>query len=88
MTTLEEAKAFLKKESPDGTNLYDHLADVLLKIIVERPENLHETFENISTIVKQQRYLAPQQPPTVDGDSQLTSVKKQAVRAHFPVIVC
>ncbi|KAG6963882.1 hypothetical protein JG687_00006312 [Phytophthora cactorum] len=78
MTTLEEAKAFLKKESPDGTNLYDHLGDVLLKIIVERPENLHETFENISTLVKQQRYLAPPQPPTADGDSQLSSIKKQA----------
>ncbi|ETI40822.1 hypothetical protein F443_13874 [Phytophthora nicotianae P1569] len=81
MTTLEEAKAFLKKESPDGTNLYDHLGDVLLKIIVERPENLHETFENISTLVKQQRYLAPQQPPTADGDAQLSSIKKQA-QAH------
>ncbi|OWZ16727.1 Flagellar radial spoke protein [Phytophthora megakarya] len=79
MTTLEEAKAFLKKESADGTNLYDHLGDVLLKIIVERPENLHETFENISTLVKQQRYLAPQQPPTVDGGSELSSIKKQAV---------
>lgn len=80
MTTLEEAKAFLKKESADGTNLYDHLGDVLLKIIVERPENLHETFENISALVKQQRYLAPQQPPTVDANTQLSSFKKQAVR--------
>ncbi|GMF17190.1 unnamed protein product [Phytophthora lilii] len=79
MTTLEEAKAFLKKESPDGTNLYDHLGDVLLKIIVERPENLHETFENISTLVKQQRCLAPQQPPTVDAATHLSSYKKQAV---------
>ncbi|RLN67729.1 hypothetical protein BBP00_00001438 [Phytophthora kernoviae] len=79
MTTLEEAKAFLKKESSDGTNLYDHLADVLLKIIVERPENLHETFENISTLVKQQRYLPSQQPPTVDGASQLSSINKLAL---------
>ncbi|RLN98247.1 hypothetical protein BBJ28_00000034, partial [Nothophytophthora sp. Chile5] len=80
MTTLEEAKAFLKKESPDGTNLYDHLADVLLKILVERPENLHESFENLSTLVKQQRYLIPQQPPTVDPQAPDSSFKKQAVR--------
>ncbi|KAL4167713.1 hypothetical protein KRP22_013197 [Phytophthora ramorum] len=81
MTTLEEAKAFLKKDLPDGTNLYDHLGDVLLKIIVERPENLHETFENISTLVKQQRYLAPQQPAAVDATSELSSIKKLA-QAH------
>lgn len=77
MTTLEEAKVFLKKEAVDGSNLYDHLADVLLKILVERPENLHESFEYISAQVKQQRYIAPQQPATTESsDSQ---VKKEIV---------
>ncbi|CEG41255.1 Radial spokehead-like protein [Plasmopara halstedii] len=78
MTTLEEAKAFLKKESNDGTNLYDHLSDVLLKIIVERPEGLHETFENISTLVKQERYVAPHDLTTDDQSSQVSSRKKEA----------
>ncbi|KAJ0406771.1 hypothetical protein ATCC90586_009420 [Pythium insidiosum] len=71
MTTLEEAKAFLKKECADGTNLYDHLSDVLLKILVERPENLHESFELVSTTVKQQRYV-PGNPTTSSNESPAT----------------
>ncbi|GLE11725.1 hypothetical protein PINS_up024312 [Pythium insidiosum] len=76
MTTLEEAKAFLKKECVDGTNLYDHLSDVLLKILVERPENLHESFELVSTTVKQQRYV-PGNPPASSTESPAT---KDSVR--------
>lgn len=85
MTTLEEAKVFLKKEAADGSNLYDHLADVLLKILIERPENLHESFEYISAQVKQQRYIAPQQPATIESsDSQ---VKKEIV-SYTVVRIC
>ncbi|TMW62359.1 hypothetical protein Poli38472_009852 [Pythium oligandrum] len=73
MTTLEEAKAFLKKEGPDGTNLYDHLSDVLLKILVERPENLNDSFEYLSTIVKQQRFV----PPAL-ADNNTSSAKQQS----------
>ena len=37
MATLEEAKQFLKQDkNGKGTNLYDHLSDVLLKILVEK----------------------------------------------------
>lgn len=80
MTTLEEAKAFLKKEAADGTNLYDHLADVLLKILVERPENLHDSFENLSVAVKQQRYVPTPQRPAIDS-VPASSAKKEFVRA-------
>lgn len=75
MTTLEEAKAFLQKEAPDGTNLYDHLAEVLLKILVERPENLHETFEHLSVAVRQQRFVPPPPPPTADGAPDLATTR-------------
>lgn len=71
MTTLEEAKAFLQKEAPDGTNLYDHLAEVLLRVLVERPENLHETFEHLSVAVRQQRYVPT--PPPAPADSASNS---------------
>ncbi|DBA04287.1 TPA: hypothetical protein N0F65_002049 [Lagenidium giganteum] len=73
MTTLEEAKAFLKKDGGDGTNLYDHLSEVLLKILVERPESLHDSFEYISTAVKQQRYL-----PAGAHDGQDSALRKDA----------
>lgn len=80
MTTLEEAKAFLKQECVDGTNLYDHLSDVLLKILVERPENLHDTFESISAAVKLQRYVAPPQSAAVSESADTTNAKREIVR--------
>uniref|UniRef100_K3X5T0 Flagellar radial spoke protein n=1 Tax=Globisporangium ultimum (strain ATCC 200006 / CBS 805.95 / DAOM BR144) TaxID=431595 RepID=K3X5T0_GLOUD len=78
MTTLEEAKAFLKQESADGTNLYDHLSDVLLKILVERPENLSDSFEYISTAVKQQRYVVPQQPGVAESSESAAKNESKA----------
>jgi radial spoke head protein 4A len=70
MATLEEAKAFLKKDAGDGSNLYDHLSEVLLKILVERPENLRDSFEHLSASIKQQRYVNQTQN-IQDGTSKL-----------------
>lgn len=81
MTTLEEAKAFLKQECADGTNLYDHLSDVLLKILVERPENLGDSFEYISTAVKQQRYVAPPQAAATEA-SEVSNAKTEIVNYY------
>eukprot|EP00742_Colponemidia_sp_Colp-10_P000571 GILJ01000625.1.p1 GENE.GILJ01000625.1~~GILJ01000625.1.p1 ORF type:complete len:473 (+),score=96.00 GILJ01000625.1:42-1421(+) len=50
--TVEEAKAFLMKESK-GDNVYDHLTQVLAKILLERPDNAVESLEQISRFVKQ-----------------------------------
>ncbi|KAF1318216.1 Flagellar radial spoke protein, partial [Globisporangium splendens] len=73
-----KAKAFLKQESADGTNLYDHLSDVLLKILVERPENLSDSFEYISTAVKQQRYVAPQQSGVAESSESAAKNESKA----------
>ncbi|GBG32879.1 Radial spoke head protein 6-like A [Hondaea fermentalgiana] len=51
MTDFEVAKAFLLKDQ-DGSNLFDHVADVLLKVISERPENALQVFEQLSASVK------------------------------------
>lgn len=64
---LEEAKAYLQKES-DGVSLYDHLSDVLLKILVEKPENTCEAFEHISEAVKQSRFKGQD---TTNNETQL-----------------
>lgn len=53
--SLDEATAYLKKEGHGGTNLYDHLSEVLLKILVEKPDNSCDSFENISEALKQTR---------------------------------
>lgn len=51
------AKAFLQKCSTlTGDNLYDHLTDVLNKILAERPENVIDFFEEYSRKVKERRF--------------------------------
>ncbi|KAM9667344.1 radial spoke head protein 4 homolog A isoform 1-T1 [Trichechus inunguis] len=50
---VQNAKAYLlKTSSKSGLNLYDHLSNMLTKILDERPENAVEIIENISQDVK------------------------------------
>ncbi|XP_045699669.1 radial spoke head protein 4 homolog A isoform X2 [Phyllostomus hastatus] len=50
---IQNAKAYLLKTSSEsGLNLYDHLSNVLAKILDERPENAVDIIENISQDVK------------------------------------
>ncbi|XP_010083665.1 PREDICTED: radial spoke head protein 4 homolog A, partial [Pterocles gutturalis] len=50
---IQNAKAFLLKSSTtSGLNLYDHLANMLTKILDEQPPNAVDIIENISKDVK------------------------------------
>ncbi|KAG8510945.1 Radial spoke head protein 4A [Galemys pyrenaicus] len=50
---VQNAKAYLLKTSSNlGLNLYDHLSNMLTKILDERPENAVDIIENISQDVK------------------------------------
>ncbi|KAM5327606.1 radial spoke head protein 4 homolog A [Glossophaga mutica] len=50
---IQNAKAYLlKTSSKSGLNLYDHLSNMLTKILDERPENAVDIIENISRDVK------------------------------------
>ncbi|XP_053447660.1 radial spoke head protein 4 homolog A isoform X1 [Nycticebus coucang] len=52
-TAIQNAKAYLQKSSSkSGLNLYDHLSNMLTKILNERPENAVDIIENISQDVK------------------------------------
>lgn len=51
------AKTFLQTGSTvTGENMYDHLTDVLNKILAERPENVIDFFEEYSRKVKEKRF--------------------------------
>nr|CAI5852213.1 unnamed protein product [Callosobruchus analis] len=51
------AKAFLQMASSNtGDNLYDHLTEVLNKILAERPENIIDFFEEYSRKIKERRF--------------------------------
>ncbi|NXI49979.1 RSH4A protein, partial [Chloroceryle aenea] len=53
MLSIQNAKAFLLKSSTkSGLNLYDHLANMLTKILDEQPANAVDIVENISKDVK------------------------------------
>ncbi|NXG47203.1 RSH4A protein, partial [Psilopogon haemacephalus] len=53
MLAVQNAKAYLLKTSTaSGLNLYDHLANMLTKILDEKPTNAVDIIENISKDVK------------------------------------
>lgn len=51
MASKEELRQILKEDSA-GKSAYDHLVEVLMKIALERPQNLLDNFELISASVK------------------------------------
>ena len=66
---FEKAKAFLQTNNAAGQNVYDHLSNVLLKILAEQPADAVGLFENISSIVKQDAMpAAPTEGATADQD--------------------
>ncbi|KFU93765.1 Radial spoke head protein 4 A, partial [Chaetura pelagica] len=53
MLAIQNAKAYLLKSSTtSGLNLYDHLANMLTKVLDEQPTNAVDIIENISNDVK------------------------------------
>lgn len=62
MATTAELRQILKEDA-SGKNLYDHLTETLMKIIIERPTNAYDSFELISANVKEN----PLNPDPVKG---------------------
>ncbi|XP_011689369.1 PREDICTED: radial spoke head protein 6 homolog A [Wasmannia auropunctata] len=54
---IQCAKIFLQKHSTEsGDSLYDHLIELLAKILTERPRNIVDTFEEYSKKLKDERF--------------------------------
>jgi hypothetical protein len=51
MATSAELRQILKEDG-SGKNLYDHLTETLMKILIDRPKNAYDSFELISADVK------------------------------------
>jgi len=51
MATAAELRQILKQDAA-GKNLYDHLTETLLKILIDKPANSYDQFEIISSDVK------------------------------------
>ena len=52
MATVADLRQILKEDSA-GKNLYDHLTETLMKILLEKPANAYDSFELISAEVKE-----------------------------------
>lgn len=75
-SNFEAAVGVLKKSGTDGVSLYDHLSEVLLKIVQENPDAPLATFENISARVKETRHK-----PELLKDSPSIPTDKDTVEA-------
>lgn len=51
MSTTAELRQLLKEDS-QGKNLYDHLTETLMKILIDKPKDAYDSFELISANVK------------------------------------
>lgn len=43
-------------KGPDGSNLYEHFANIIGKIVQDHPKNAYEVFEQYSHYIKQNKY--------------------------------
>lgn len=74
--SIEEAKQFLRSAPKDGSaSLYDHLSRVLLKVIIERPQDAAEVFEEISATVRTESTKGPPPPPPAAADDAAAEEK-------------
>jgi hypothetical protein len=66
MASLDEAKQILKRDV-NGRSLYDHLSEVLLKVLVDKPADALDSFEHVSAAIKRLA-LAPKPVPDYADD--------------------
>eukprot|EP00939_MAST-03C_sp_MAST-3C-sp1_P000805 g805.t1 len=77
MSTLDfaEAKTTLMK-SEDGTSVYDHLQELILKIITEKPERSVALFEQLSRVTKKAAF----KPKASDDDAGDEGTNAEAMK--------
>eukprot|EP01051_Picozoa_sp_SAG22_P008517 SAG22_NODE_654_length_8129_cov_7.457410_2_plen_781_part_00 len=56
--SVEQASAYLKQANSEGLSLYDHLSEVLSRILAEKPEDALAQLEEISAQIKKTRFVA------------------------------
>ena len=75
MSNLEEAKAFLQQKAGDRS-LYEHLSEVLLKVLHEKPNDPVAAFEHISSLVKRTGFSGDSVGASYVGSSEAQEIKE------------
>eukprot|EP01112_Ceratiomyxa_fruticulosa_P018342 TRINITY_DN5842_c0_g1_i1.p1 TRINITY_DN5842_c0_g1~~TRINITY_DN5842_c0_g1_i1.p1 ORF type:complete len:551 (-),score=159.63 TRINITY_DN5842_c0_g1_i1:322-1821(-) len=78
-SVFQESLSFLQKADKTGTSLYDHLADVLLKVLEHKPDNALNNFENLSFEVKHSKSTTPNAPTNKQVPQQDNTQNKQII---------
>ncbi|ALC42771.1 CG3121 [Drosophila busckii] len=81
---LSIAKSVLQQYSTlSGDNLFDHMSDIIKRVIDERPPNVIDFFEEFSRNVREQKFHVPERfPPTgVFADSRMFRPAKRILHA-------
>ena len=81
------AKQYLMASEDGGTSLYDHLTDVMLKVLEEQPSNIADCFEMVSAEAKKDAFDAPSREPskTAESDPAFNAKDIENVAALFKV---
>lgn len=70
---LTAAKALLQRKE-GGASVYDHMVELLLKIVTEQPANALESFEQLSAKVKQAAFPVPSTSTRSGGEAAAPEV--------------
>ena len=76
MSTLEQAKRMLQQQDGNGYSAYEHISEILLKLISEKPEGSLELMEHLSSALKAGRNGRP--APATDGPSAAEQAREAA----------
>ena len=74
MSDFERAKALLQKKQ-GSSSVYDHLSEVILKLVTEEPADSLALFEHLSSLVKQGAYPGNTTGARAGGGASESEVK-------------
>ncbi len=83
MGSVEAAKAYLMKANAEGCNLYDHLAEVMSKLLSEKPADALAQLEAISAEVKATKFV-PGPGPAKAGTAPSVSLSLSVSPSPLP----
>lgn len=69
---FEKAKSYLMTNH-NGRNLYEHLSELIMKIITEKPADALNQFEYLSSLIKQTKFTPPIEEEKMDQEPKCDS---------------
>ena len=84
MSSLAELKQTLKEDT-GGNNLYEHITELLVKVLIEKPKRAYENFELLSAEVKND-HIGPPSEPVPPSKEEVTYMLLSWYRFFSPTL--